>query len=100
MIQGTNRQILLASRPHGEPKPENFKLVETPIPSIGEGQLLLKTKFLSLDPYMRGRISGQRSYARPVEIGAVIEGRVVGEVARSRHPGFREGDYVLGGFGW
>ena len=56
--------------------------------------------YLSIDPYMRGRISGQRSYARPVEVGAVMEGRVVGEVARSRDPGFREGDYVLGGFGW
>ena len=56
--------------------------------------------YLSLDPYMRGRISGARSYAKPVEIGAVMEGRVVGQVVRSRDPGFREGDYVYGGYGW
>ena len=56
--------------------------------------------YLSLDPYMRGRISGARSYAQPVEVGAVMEGRVVGEVARSRDPTFREGDFVLGGYGW
>ncbi len=66
----------------------------------GEGEVLVRGIYLSLDPYMRGRISGQRSYARPVEVGAVIEGRVVGEVARSRDPAFREGDYVLGGYGW
>jgi NADPH-dependent curcumin reductase len=62
--------------------------------------VLLRGIYLSLDPYMRGRISGVRSYARPVEIGEVIEGRVVGQVVRSRHPDFREGDYAFGGSGW
>jgi NADPH-dependent curcumin reductase CurA len=70
------------------------------LPDPADGEVLVRGIYLSLDPYMRGRISGQRSYARPVEVGAVMEGRVVGEIARSRDAGFREGDYVLGGFGW
>src|SRR6516164_4363635 len=82
------------------PTPADFEITDAPLPDAGDGEVLVRGIYLSLDPYMRGRISGQRSYARPVEVGAVIEGRVVGEVARSRDPGFREGDYVLGGFGW
>ena len=62
--------------------------------------MLVRGIYLSLDPYMRGRISAARSYAKPVEIGAVMEGRVVGQVVRSRDPAFREGDYVFGGYGW
>src|SRR3984957_4044750 len=96
----TNRQILLKRRPDGMPAPEDFALVDTPLPEPGEGQVLLRGIYLSLDPYMRGRISGQRSYARPTGIGEVIEGRVVGRVARSRHGDFREGDYAFGGYGW
>src|ERR1700704_3656247 len=69
-------------------------------PSRARVQVLLRGIYLSLDPYMRGRISGQRSYAKPTEIGDVIEGRVVGRVAASRHPGFREGDFAFGGYGW
>src|ERR1700704_3513389 len=69
-------------------------------PSRARVQVLLRGIYLSLDPYMRGRISGQRSYAKPTEIGEVIEGRMVGQVAGSRHPGFREGDYAAGGYGW
>jgi NADPH-dependent curcumin reductase CurA len=96
----TNRQVLLKRRPNGMPLPEDFAVVDSPLPEPAEGQVLLKGIYLSLDPYMRGRISGQRSYAKPTEIGDVIEGRVVGQVARSRHPNFREGDYASGGYGW
>src|SRR5439155_19751226 len=95
-----NRQIVLKRRPNGMPVPEDFAIAEGPLPEPGEGEVVLRGLYLSLDPYMRGRISGARSYARPVEVGAVIEGRVVGEVARSRDPAFRAGDYVLGGYGW
>ena len=96
----TNRQVLLKRRPNGMPVPEDFAIVDGPLPEPGEGQVLLRGIYLSLDPYMRGRISGQRSYAKPTEIGDVIEGRVVGQVMRSRHPGFHEGDYAFGGYGW
>src|SRR3984957_18105222 len=82
------------------PVPEDFAIVDSPLPEPHDGQVLLRGMYLSLDPYMRGRISGQQSYAKPTELGDVIEGRVVGQVARSRHPGFREGDYAAGGFGW
>src|SRR5712671_1729563 len=95
-----NRQIVLKRRPNGMPVPEDFAIAEGPLPEPGEGEVVLRGIYLSLDPYMRGRISGVRSYAKPVEIGAVMEGRVVGEVARSRDPAFREGDYALGGYGW
>ena len=69
-----NRQILLASRPHGEPTLDNFELVEMQLPSPAPGQLLLRSLYLSLDPYMRGRMSGEKSYASPVEIGGVKGG--------------------------
>ena len=95
-----NRQVLLKRRPDGMPVPEDFAIVDSPLPEPGEGQVLLRGIYLSLDPYMRGRISGQRSYAKPTEIGDVIEGRVVGCVMRSRHASFREGDYAFGGYGW
>jgi NADPH-dependent curcumin reductase CurA len=95
-----NRQVLLKRRPNGMPVPEDFSIADVPLAEPGEGQVLLRGIYLSLDPYMRGRISGQRSYAKPTEIGEVIEGRVVGRVARSRHQSFREGDYAFGGYGW
>src|SRR5262249_48148234 len=100
MIQGKNRQILLASRPHGEPKPENFKLVESPIPSIGDGQLLLKTKFLSLDPYMRGRMSDAKSYVPPFAVGEPMGGGTVGEVVASNNASYAAGETVLAFGGW
>jgi NADPH-dependent curcumin reductase CurA len=96
----TNRRVLLKRRPTGMPVPEDFAIVDSPLPEPSEGQVLLRGIYLSLDPYMRGRISGQRSYAKPTEIGDIIEGRVVGRVMRSRHAGFREGDYAFGGYGW
>jgi len=95
-----NRQVLLKRRPTGAPTPADFDIVDGPMPDPGEGEVLVRGIYLSLDPYMRGRISGARSYAKPVEVGAVMEGRVVGQVVRSCDPGFREGDFVLGGYGW
>jgi NADPH-dependent curcumin reductase len=95
-----NRQVLLRRRPNGLPVPGDFALVDSPVPEPGEGQVLLRGIYLSLDPYMRGRISGQRSYAKPTEIGEVVEGRVVGQVLRTRHPQFHEGDFAFGGYGW
>jgi len=95
-----NRQVLLKRRPEGAPVRGDFEVVDAPLPGPGDGQIVVEGVYLSLDPYMRGRISGVRSYAKPVGIGEVIEGRVVGRVAASRHPGFREGDYAFGGYGW
>src|SRR5579864_597114 len=95
-----NRQIVLKRRPNGLPVPEDFELAEGPLPEPQAGDVLLRGIYLSLDPYMRGRISGVRSYARPTELGEVIEGRVVGQVVRSRDPALREGDYAAGGYGW
>jgi NADPH-dependent curcumin reductase CurA len=95
-----NRQILLASRPSGEPSQENFKLAETEIPKPGPGQMLLRTIYLSLDPYMRGRMKAGPSYAQPVEIGEVMVGQCVCEVIESNVPNFRPGDIILAGAGW
>src|SRR5207248_6849382 len=83
MIAARNRQILLAARPRGEPTPDDFKLVEADVPEPGPGQMLLRTVYLSLDPYMRGRMNAGPSYAPPVEVGAVMEGGTVCEVVRS-----------------
>jgi NADPH-dependent curcumin reductase CurA len=99
-MENSNRQVLLKRRPAGAPRADDFELADAPIPDPAEGDVLVRGIYLSLDPYMRGRMSAARSYARPVDVGAVMEGRVVGRVVRSRDPGFREGDYVLGGYGW
>ena len=99
-MENRNRQVLLKQRPTGAPTTADFDVADGPMPDPGAGEALVRGIYLSLDPYMRGRISGARSYAKPVEVGAVMEGRVVGEVMRSRDPGFREGDFVLGGYGW
>jgi NADPH-dependent curcumin reductase CurA len=99
-IRATNRQVLLASRPVGAPKPDNFSIVETPIPELVEGQVLLKTLYLSLDPYMRGRMSDAPSYAAPVAVGGVMVGGTVSRVVESRHDSFEAGDLVLGSGGW
>jgi NADPH-dependent curcumin reductase CurA len=95
-----NRQILLASRPTGEPTANNFRLVETAVPSPGPGQMLLRSIYLSLDPYMRGRMNAGKSYARPVEIDEVMEGEAVGEVMESNLSGYQAGDLVLAPIGW
>jgi NADPH-dependent curcumin reductase len=99
-MENQNRQVLLKRRPTGMPTTEDFAIADSPMPDLAEGEVLVRGIYLSLDPYMRGRISAARSYAKPVEIGAVMEGRVVGQVARSRDPAFHEGDCVFGGFGW
>src|SRR5207248_5094159 len=100
MPSRTNRKIVLASRPEGAPQPGNFRLEESPAPEPREGQVLLRTLWLSLDPYMRGRMSAARSYAKPVEVGEVMTGETVSEVVTSRVPQFKSGDKVLGRVGW
>lgn len=99
-MEDRNRQVLLKRRPTGAPTTADFDIADGPVPDPAGGEVLVRGIYLSLDPYMRGRISGARSYAKPVDIGTVMEGRVVGQVVRSRDPGFREGDYVYGGYGW
>src|SRR5437762_3804513 len=95
-----NRQILLASRPSGEPTPDNFRLVEVDVPEPGPGQMLLRTVYLSLDPYMRGRMNAGPSYAPPVEVGGVMEGGAVSEVLQSNIQGYQPGDVVVARTGW
>ncbi|WP_232630041.1 NADP-dependent oxidoreductase [Methylobacterium sp. Leaf118] len=95
-----NRRIVLASRPHGEPKPEHFRLEESRAPTPKEGEVLLRTRWLSLDPYMRGRMSAAKSYAQPVEIGETMVGQTVSEVVASHHPAYALGDRVLSPAGW
>jgi NADPH-dependent curcumin reductase CurA len=100
MTAARNRRILLAARPRGEPTLDDFKLVEAEVPEPGPGQMLLRTIYLSLDPYMRGRMNAGPSYAKPVEIGEVMEGGTVCEVVTSNLPPFRPGDIVLARAGW
>jgi NADPH-dependent curcumin reductase CurA len=95
-----NRQIVLAARPDKAATLECFRLETQPVRELREGELLLHTVWLSLDPYMRGRMSDAPSYAPPVAIGQVMTGETVARVERSRHPGFREGDWVLAPSGW
>jgi NADPH-dependent curcumin reductase CurA len=95
-----NKQILLKSYPIGEPKASDFALVETPIPEPGEGEILSRTIYLSLDPYMRGSMSQSQSYAAAVELNSVILGGTVSQVVKSNHPQFQAGDFVLSGNGW
>jgi NADPH-dependent curcumin reductase CurA len=99
-VAGTNRQVTLAARPEGEPKESDFALVERPIPEPGPGEVLVRARWLSLDPYMRGRMSTARSYARPTELGEPMTGQVVGEVVESQDARFAPGDLVLGQLGW
>ena len=96
----TNKQILLASRPEGEPTLANFKLRETAVPEIGDGQVLVRHHYLSLDPYMRGRMNEGKSYAEPQPLNEVMVGGTVGEVMASRNPKFEVGDSVVGRGGW
>jgi NADPH-dependent curcumin reductase len=90
-----NRQIVLAARPVGAPKESDFSLIETPVPSPGPGQMLVRVIYLSLDPYMRGRLNAGPSYAAPVGIGGVITGRTVSQVVESRLDGYAPGDFVF-----
>src|SRR3979411_1290221 len=94
------RRVVLVSRPVGEPKAADFRIEDHAIPVPGEGQVLLRTIWLSLDPYMRGRMSDGPSYATPVPIGGVMEGGTVSEVVASNNPAFAKGDIVLSRAGW
>ena len=100
MTEATARQIVLAARPHDHPKPSDFRLEETAIPPPGAGQVLLRVQYLSLDPYMRGRMDDRKSYAKPVPLGGVMDGESVATVIASKHPGSSEGDIVLAHTGW
>ncbi|HEY0884241.1 MAG TPA: NADP-dependent oxidoreductase [Ramlibacter sp.] len=95
-----NRQFLLDSRPQGEASASNFKLVTGETPPLQDGQVLVRHQYLSLDPYMRGRMDDAKSYAKPQPLGQVMQGGTVGEVVESRAPGFQAGDKVVGMGGW
>jgi NADPH-dependent curcumin reductase CurA len=95
-----NQQIVLARRPTGAAQETDFRLEERPLPSVGAGQFLVRSHYLSLDPYMRGRMNDAKSYAKPVALGEVMVGGAAGEVVESKHPGFKAGDFVVGPFGW
>jgi hypothetical protein len=94
------KRVVLASRPVGEPKLSDFRIEEFATPVPGEGEVLLRTIWLSLDPYMRGRMSDGPSYAQPVPVGGVMEAGTVAEVVASHHPNFAKGDFVLSRSGW
>jgi NADPH-dependent curcumin reductase CurA len=95
-----NKQVLLARRPQGAVTEDNFRIVEVPVGKPGAGEVLVKNEWLSLDPYMRGRMSDAKSYAKSTEIGEVMVGQTVGEVVESRDPNFKSGDKVLTPLGW
>jgi NADPH-dependent curcumin reductase CurA len=95
-----NIEIRLASRPHGWVTEDNFALAEAPVRSPSEGQVLVRNIYLSVDPYMRGRMNESKSYVPPFQVGEVLQAGVVGQVVKSRNPQFAEGDYVNGMLGW
>ena len=94
------QHIVLASRPDGAPVAENFRLEQSPMPTPAEGEVLVKVHYMSLDPYMRGRMDDAKSYAAPVPIGGNMEGGAVGEVIASNSAAFKPGDFAFGMFGW
>lgn len=102
MIQSKtiNRQVVLAQRPSGLPDENTLRVESVDIPTPGDNEMLLRTAYLSIDPYMRGRMNDAKSYAEPVAIGEVMTGQVVAEVMLSNHDQFSVGDYVLAGSGW
>ena len=95
-----NKQIHLVSRPNVEASVDNFRLVQAPVPAVAEGQVLVRNHFLSLDPYMRGRMNDAKSYAQPQPLNAVMQGGTVGEVVESKHANYQAGDKVVGFGGW
>lgn len=96
----TYQQIVLASRPQGQVVPENFRLETVPVPALKDGEVLVRNHYLSLDPYMRGRMEDAKSYAAPQAIGDVMIGGTAGEVVESKNPKFAAGDKVVGMLGW
>ena len=99
-MQKMARQIVLAARPNGTPTLSDFRLEEVPVPVPAQGEVLLAGRYLSIDPYMRGRMDDRKSYADPTPIGGVMEGGVVSEVVQSYHPDYRVGDHVVSRMGW
>ena len=99
-MSNVNRKFTLAARPVGYPKPSDFDLVTEPIPVPKDGEVLIHTNYLSVDPYMRGRMNDRASYAPNVQIGEVMVGSIVGEVIESKNPDFHVGDIATGGLGW
>ena len=95
-----NRRLVLASRPAGMPSPDNFRLESAPAPEPAEGQIVIEVLYLSVDPYMRGRIKDAASYAAPIQIGELMTGGGVGRVIASRHPRYQPGEIVVGETGW
>jgi NADPH-dependent curcumin reductase len=95
-----NKQFHLVSRPSGQASAANFKLIEAPLPALAEGQVLVRHHYLSLDPYMRGRMNDAKSYAPPQPLNQVMVGGTAGEVIDSKHPAFSPGDRVVGMGGW
>ena len=100
MTRPTNVKVVLKSRPTGMPEEENFDIVSVPADEPGDNQMLVKTLWLSLDPYMRGRMSDRESYAKPLELGEVITGGIVGEVVESKNPDYPVGTIVSAMHGW
>jgi NADPH-dependent curcumin reductase CurA len=100
MPPSTGREIRLAARPSGWPTPENFRLVEVPVPRPAPGQVLIRNRYMSVDPYMRGRMNDVPSYVPPYELGRVLDGGAVGVVVASADPRVTEGEHVLHGLGW
>ena len=99
-IPTTQRQIHLASRPSGIPTVDNFEVAEAPVPTPGDGEFLVRNDWISVDPYMRGRMRDTDSYVPPFPLGKPMEGGCVGEVVTSHHPDFSVGDFVVGNLGW
>ncbi|MGH6665269.1 MAG: NADP-dependent oxidoreductase [Pseudolabrys sp.] len=100
MLPNANRQVLLKSRPSGIPQAENFEIVAGPPPDISDRQFLVRNEFLSVEPAMRGWVSAVANYSKPVGIGEVMRSFAAGRVVASKHPGFAEGDKVMGMLGW
>ncbi len=100
MPMSQNRQVVLKHRPVGAAKASDFEVASSPMPAPGPGEVFCRTVYLSLDPYMRGRMNEGKSYATPVNIGQVMVGATVGQVVESKHPGVAPGDFVLGYDGW
>ena len=99
-MSGMNKRILLKSRPVGEPTKDNFELVETPVPTPGPGEFRVKVIYMSLDPYMRGRMGAEKTYAANADVGETMVGGGVGVVEESNNDQFKQGDYVMCATGW
>ena len=99
-MSNTRQSVTLRSRPSGSPSVDNFEIISSPVPAPGDGEIVTRTLYLSIDPYMRGRLSDRKSYATPVQIGEVMTGETVGEVIASTDPAFKPGDITVGARGW